>query len=50
MINFTENELEQIKFALEHLYDSDLSNLCEEKLKDLESAMKKLEIKFTSQL
>lgn len=49
-MEFTDKELEQIKYALEHLHDADISDLGNENIAALESAMTKLEIKFVSQL
>ena len=47
---FTDKELEQIRYALEHLHDADLSEFGNDNIKSLESAMTKLGIKFSSQL
>lgn len=49
-MEFTEKELEQIKFALDHLHDADLSDFDVEDIRAMESAMKKLGMKFYSQL
>lgn len=49
-MGFTEKELEQIKYALEHLHDADLSDFDVEDIRAMESAMNKLGIKFYSQL
>ena len=49
-MEFTDKELEQIKFALEHLHDADLSDFDEDDIRDMESAMTKLGMKFYSQL
>ena len=47
---FTEKEIEQIKYALDHLHDTDLSYYGEENIRCLESVMQKLEMEFISQL
>lgn len=44
--NFTEDDISQIKFALEYLHDVDLSNYGEENIKALESVMRKLGMDF----
>lgn len=44
---FTDDELHMIKYALEHLHDTDLSNFKKEDLEALESAMEKLNMEFT---
>ena len=49
-MEFTEKELEQIKYALEYLHDADLSDFGDDNIKALESAMKKLGMEFSSQL
>ena len=49
-MGFTEEELDEIKFALEYLHDADLCEYGENNIKNLESAMKKLNINFVSQL
>lgn len=49
-LDFTEKEIEQIKYALEHLHDADLSDYGEENLRRLESAMQKLGMEFSFQL
>ena len=48
--DFTEKEIDQIKYALDYLHDADLSDYGEENVRCLESAMKKLEMEFSSQL
>lgn len=50
VMEFTEKELEQIKYALEYLHDADLSDFGNDNIKALESAMKKLGMIFSSQL
>lgn len=47
-MDFSEKENDMIKFALEHLHDSDLSNLKKEDIEALESAMNKFGMKFIS--
>ena len=49
-MEFTKNEIEEIKYALEYLYDADLSDYGEENILTLENLMKKLNMDFTSQL
>lgn len=49
-MEFNEQELDQIKYALEYLHDADLSDYGEDNIKSLEDVMKKLDIKFISQL
>lgn len=49
-MEFTEKELEQIKYAIEYLHDADLSNFGDDNIEALESAMKKLGMEFSSQL
>ena len=49
-MEFTEKELEQIKYALEYLHDADLSDLGDDNIEALESAMNKLGMEFSSQL
>lgn len=49
-MEFTEKELEQIKYALEHLHDADLSDFGDDNIEALESAMNKFGIEFSSQL
>lgn len=49
-MEFTEKELEQIKNALEYLYDADLSDYGNDNIEAMESAMKKLGMNFSSQL
>ena len=41
-MDFTEKELEQIKYALEYLHDADLSDFGKENIIAMEDAMKKL--------
>lgn len=50
LLDFAEKEIEQIKYALEHLHDADLSDYGEDNIKNIESAMLKLGMKFSSQL
>lgn len=47
-MEFTEKENDMIKFALQHLHDSDLSNLKKEDIEDLESVMNKFGMNFIS--
>ena len=47
---FTNNELDMIKYALDYLHDTDLSNLDKNKIEAIESAMKKLNMDFVSQM
>lgn len=49
-MEFTEKELEQIKYALEYLHDADLSDYGYENIVSMESVMKKLGMNFCSQL
>ena len=49
-MEFTEKELEQIKYALDYLHDADLSDYGNDNIEAMESAMTKLEMKFNSQL
>ena len=49
-MDFTEKELEQIKYALEYLHDGDLSDFGDDNIEALESAMNKLGMEFSSQL
>lgn len=49
-MEFTEKELEQIKYALEYLHDADLSDFGDDNIEALESAMNKLGMEFNSQL
>ena len=49
-MNFTEKELEQIKYALEYLHDADLSDFGKENIIAMEDVMKKLGIEFSSQV
>ena len=49
-MDFTEKELEQIKYALEYLHDADLSDFGKENIIAMEEAMKKLGIEFSSQV
>ena len=49
-MEFTEKELEQIKYALEYLHDADLSDYGYDNIEALESAMNKLGMEFSSQL
>ena len=49
-MEFTEKELEQIKYALEYLHDADLSDFGDDNIEALESVMKKLGMEFSSQL
>ena len=49
-MDFTEKELEQIKYALEYLHDADLSDFGDDNIEALESAMNKLGMEFSSQL
>ena len=49
-MEFTEKELEQIKYALEYLHDADLSDYGSDNIQSLESAMNKLGMSFHSQL
>ena len=49
-MDFTEKELEQIKYALEYLHDADLSDFGKEIIIAMENAIKKLEIEFSSQV
>ena len=50
VIELTEKELEQIKYALEYLHDADLSDFGKENIIVMEDAMKKLGIEFVSQV
>ena len=45
---FTDDELHMIKYALEHLHDTDLSIFYKDVLEALESPMRKLNMEFTS--
>lgn len=49
-LEFTEAETDQIRYALEYLHDADLSDYGNENLKVLENVMRKLDMKFQSQL
>ena len=49
-MEFTEKELEQIKYASEYLHDADLSDFGDDNIEALESAMNKLGMEFSSQL
>lgn len=49
-MDFTEKELEQIKYALEYLHDADLSDYGKENIMAMECAMKKLGMEFASQV
>ena len=49
-MEFTEKELEQIKYALEYLHDADLSDFGDDNIEALESAMNKMGMEFSSQL
>ena len=49
-MEFTEKELEQIKYALEYLHDADLSDFGDDNIEALENVMKKLGMEFSSQL
>lgn len=49
-MDFTEKELEEIRYALEYLHDADLSDYGKENVIAMESAMKKLGMKFSSQV
>lgn len=44
--DFKEDDISQIKFALEYLHDVDLSNYGEENIKALENVMRKLGMDF----
>ena len=46
-MDFTEKELEQIKYALEYLHDADLSNYGKENIKTLEGLMDKLYVEYS---
>ena len=48
-MEFTDKELEQIRYALEYLHDADLSDWENNDIKALESAMTKLGINFHTQ-
>lgn len=45
-MEFTELEIEQIKYALDYLHEADISDFPKEKLEALESAMRKLDMDF----
>lgn len=49
-MEFTEKELEQIRYALEYLHDADLSDCGNDNIETMESVMTKLGMKFSSQL
>lgn len=49
-MKFTEKGLEQIKYALEYLHDTDLSDYGNENIEAMKSAMDKLGMEFNSQL
>ena len=49
-MEFTEKELEQIRYALEYLHDADLSDYGNDNIEIMESVMTKLGMKFNSQL
>lgn len=49
-MDFTKEELDEIRSALEYLHDADLSDYGEENIRNLESATAKLNIDFESQL
>ena len=46
----TQEDLSQIKFALEHLHDADLSEYGKENIIALENVMQKLGMTFVSQV
>ena len=48
LMEFTELEIEQIKYALDYLHDADISDFPKEELEALESAMRKLDMDFDS--
>lgn len=50
IMEFTEKELGQIKYALEYLHEADLSDFGNENIEALESTMRKLDMEFDSQL
>lgn len=50
VVEFTEKELEEVKYALEYLHDADLSDFGNQNIEALESVMRKLDMKFDSQL
>lgn len=49
-MEFTEKELEEIRYALDYLHDADLSDYGKENIIAMESAMKKLGMEFLSQV
>lgn len=49
-MEFTEKELEQIRYALEYLHDADLSDYGNDNIEAIESVMTKLGMEFSSQL
>ena len=49
-ITFTKGELEAIAFALDHLHGADLSFMANDIVSNVESAMDKLGLKYTSQI
>lgn len=46
----TKRDMVQIRFALEHLHDTDLSEYGDKNVADLENVMRKLGLQFVSQL
>lgn len=46
-IELTDEELEQVKYALDYLHDANLSGFGESNVKALESAMDKLGVKYS---
>lgn len=50
VIELSDKELEEIKFALEYLHNADLCNYGKENIKILENLMNKLNIEYISQL
>lgn len=49
-IELTDEELEQVKYALDYLHDADLCDFGDDNIAALESVMDKLGMEYTSQL
>lgn len=49
-MEFSEKELDMVKYALEYLHDADLCEFGNENIEILEKLMDKMNIKYSSQL
>ena len=49
-MDFTDEELDMIQFAMEYLHDADLSDMTKDEVKVIEGILDKFDVIYTSQL